>query len=112
MCRLKSPTVISIWLLEGIHPATQSVQSIPADNTPKRVWQYIENKKRKKVTDCDKVPFLQLTVFRIAPLHLILYDYFFSFSSSGDVSIPNIEMIRNTPGGCSQIQHEQYNHIT
>ena len=25
-----------------LHPATRSVQSIPADNTRKRVWQYIE----------------------------------------------------------------------
>ena len=26
----------------GFHPATRSVQSTPADNTRKRVWQYIE----------------------------------------------------------------------
>ena len=42
LCRLKNPTVISIWLLVGFHPATRSVQSTPADNTQKRVWQYIE----------------------------------------------------------------------
>ena len=42
LCRLKNPTVISIWLLVGFHPATRSVQSTPADNTRKRVWQYIE----------------------------------------------------------------------
>ena len=41
LCRLKNPMVISIWLLVGFHPATQSVQSTPADNTGKRVWQYI-----------------------------------------------------------------------
>ena len=28
--------------LVGFHPATQSVQSTPADYTQKRVWQYIE----------------------------------------------------------------------
>ena len=49
LCRLKNPTVISIWLLVGFHPATRSVQSTPADNTRKRVWQYIE-KERKKVS--------------------------------------------------------------
>ena len=51
MCRLKNPTVISIWLLVavvGFHPATRSVQSTPADNTRKRVWQYIEKERRKK----------------------------------------------------------------
>ena len=32
----------TVWLLVGFHPATQSVQSSPADNTGKRVWQYIE----------------------------------------------------------------------
>ena len=42
LCRLKNPTVISIWLLVGFHPASRSVQSTPADNTRKRVWQYIE----------------------------------------------------------------------
>ena len=50
LCRLKSPTGISIWLLVGFHPATRSVQSTPADNTQKRVWQYIE-KERKKNRD-------------------------------------------------------------
>ena len=29
------------------HPATRSVQSTPADNTRKRVWQYIEKRERK-----------------------------------------------------------------
>ena len=32
MCRLKNPTVITIWLLVGFHPATRSVQCTPADN--------------------------------------------------------------------------------
>ena len=47
LCRLKNPTVISIWLLVGFHPATRSVQSTPADNTRKRVWQYIEKERKK-----------------------------------------------------------------
>ena len=47
MCRLKNPTVI--WLLVGFHPATRSVQSTPADNTRKRVWQYIEKEKERKI---------------------------------------------------------------
>ena len=42
LCRLKNPTVIYIWLLVGFHPATLRVQSTPADNTQKRVWQYKE----------------------------------------------------------------------
>ena len=45
LCRLKNPTVISIWLLVGFHPATWSVHSTPADNTRKRVWQYIEKER-------------------------------------------------------------------
>ena len=36
LCRLKNPTVISIWLLEGFHPAIRSVQCTPADNARKR----------------------------------------------------------------------------
>ena len=35
MCRLKNPTVISIWLLVGFYPATRSVQCTPADNARK-----------------------------------------------------------------------------
>ena len=46
LCRLKNPTVISIWLLVGFHPATRSVLSTPADNTRKRVWQYIEKERK------------------------------------------------------------------
>ena len=41
LCRLKNPTV-----LVGFHPATRSVQSTPADNTRKRVWQYIEKERK------------------------------------------------------------------
>ena len=47
LCRFKNPTLISIWLLVGFHPATRSVQSTPADNTRKRVWQYIEKERKK-----------------------------------------------------------------
>ena len=49
LVQVKDPTVISIWLLVGFHPTTRSVQSTPADNTRKRVWQYIE-KERKCIT--------------------------------------------------------------
>ena len=35
-------------LLVGFHPATQSVQSTPADNAREGVRQYIEKEKRKK----------------------------------------------------------------
>ena len=31
LCRLKNPTVISIWLFVGFHPATRSVQCTPVD---------------------------------------------------------------------------------
>ena len=43
-------------LLVGFHPATRSVQSTPADNTQKRVWQYIEKERNKlgsKGGGCD-----------------------------------------------------------
>ena len=36
LCRLKNPTVISIWLLVGFHPATRSVQCTHADYARKR----------------------------------------------------------------------------
>ena len=52
LCRLKNPTVISIWLLVGFHPATRSVHSTPADNTRKRVWQYIEKERKKLLLQC------------------------------------------------------------
>ena len=39
--------VIQIWLLLGFHPATWIVQSTPADNTRKKVWQYIEKERSK-----------------------------------------------------------------
>ena len=47
LCRSKNPAVISIWLLVGFNPATLSVQSTLADNTRKRVWQYIEKERKK-----------------------------------------------------------------
>ena len=55
LCRLKNPTVISIWLLVGFHPATRSVQSTPADNTRKRVWQYIEKERNSDRYICKLV---------------------------------------------------------
>ena len=36
LCRLKNPTVISLWLLVGFHPATRCVQCTPVDNARKR----------------------------------------------------------------------------
>ena len=51
LCRLKNPTVISIWLLVGFHPAARSVQSTPADNT------------RKSIIKCeDSVKLLGVTI--------------------------------------------------
>ena len=47
LCRSKNPAVISIWLLVGFNPATLSVQSTLADNTRKRIWQYIEKERKK-----------------------------------------------------------------
>ena len=46
LCRLKNLMVILVWLLVGFHPATQSVQSTPVDNTRNRVWQYIEKERK------------------------------------------------------------------
>ena len=40
-------------ILVGFHPATRSVQSTPADNTRKRVWQYIEKERKRKDLDLD-----------------------------------------------------------
>ena len=48
LCRLKNPTVISIWLLVGFHPATRSVQCTPADNARKRAPGSIYRKKQKE----------------------------------------------------------------
>ena len=45
LCRLKNPTVISIWLLVGFHPATWSVQCTSADNAGKRAPGSIYKKK-------------------------------------------------------------------
>ena len=47
--QVKEPFGNLDMVLVGFHPATRSVQSTPADNTRKRVWQYIE--KERKVTD-------------------------------------------------------------
>ena len=58
MCRLKKTTVIQIWLLVGFHPATRSVQSTPAGNTRKRVWQYIE--KERKVLHVNHLPIFNI----------------------------------------------------
>ena len=46
--------VILIWLLVGFHPATRSVQSTPADNTRKRVWQYIEKERKEHIAHQEK----------------------------------------------------------
>ena len=45
--------VIYIWLLVGFHPATRSVQSTPADNTRKTVWQYIEKERKESIRWLD-----------------------------------------------------------
>ena len=47
--QVKQPFGNLDMVLVGFHPATRSVQSTPADNTRKKVWQYIE--KERKVTD-------------------------------------------------------------
>ena len=60
LCRLKNPTVNSIWILVGFHPATWSVQSTPADNTRKRVWQYIEKERKIAVHACLKSAFTHM----------------------------------------------------
>ena len=71
LCRLKNPTVISIWLLVGFHPATGSVQSTPADNTctRKRVWQYIEKERGRKKESSVTVEPRQ----RISNIYIYLY---------------------------------------
>ena len=85
LCRLKNPTVISIWLLVGFHPATRSVQSTPADNTRKRVWQYIEEerKKERKSSEMDLQLFFSEFAYLIAmycakiAASSILFDFHF-----------------------------------
>ena len=62
LCRFKNPTVISIWLLVCFHPATRSEQSTPADNTRKRVWQYIEKEMILYVT-VNNLSFMSGRVF-------------------------------------------------
>ena len=49
LCRLKNPTVISIWLLVGFHAVTRSVHGRPVDNTRKRIWQYIDTERKNNV---------------------------------------------------------------
>ena len=43
------PSGIFIWLHEGVHPATWRLQSTPAGNARKRVWQYIEKETNKTI---------------------------------------------------------------
>ena len=74
LCRLKNPTVILIWLLVGFHPATRSVQSTPANNTRKRVWQYIEKERKKEyrhVHDIDTN--INPTIFRLTRHLSVVY---------------------------------------
>ena len=57
--QVKNPTVISIWLLVGFHPATRSVQCTPADNARKRAPGSIERKKDRKNNTAKRTdPFL------------------------------------------------------
>ena len=82
LCRLKNPMVISIWLLVGFHPATRSLQSTPADNTRKRVWQYIEEeKKRKKEKNGRRHSWCFVNYERYA--HLLPYFCVFALESIG-----------------------------
>ena len=48
LVQVKEPYGNLIWLLVGFHPAPRSVQSTPVDNTRKRVWQYIEEERKKE----------------------------------------------------------------
>ena len=48
LCRLKNPTVISIWLLVGFRSATRSVQCTPAGYARKRAPGSIKTKKEKE----------------------------------------------------------------
>ena len=65
LCRLKNPTVISIWLLVGFHPTTRSVQCTPADNARKRAPGSIYRKKES---------FSEWIILRIGGQ--TLYNYF------------------------------------
>ena len=40
--------MLFMWVFEGFHPATWSLQSTLADNTRKRVWQYIEKERERR----------------------------------------------------------------
>ena len=61
---------LDMVILIGVHPATRSVQSTPADNTRKRVWQYIEKEIKKYMVGRNQT--MQKTEIRI----------FFSYSNS------------------------------
>ena len=82
LCRLKNPTVISIWLLVGFHPATRSVQSTPADNTRKRVWQYIEKeRKNSHWSDCYLLSILRNLLGKFE-IHMILLSLYYIYLST------------------------------
>ena len=49
LCRLRNPTVISIWVPVGFHPAAWSVQCTPADNAQSEH----QRKKAKKAERID-----------------------------------------------------------
>ena len=44
--QVKEPYGILDMVFVGFIPVTRSVQSTPADNTRKRVWQYIEKERK------------------------------------------------------------------
>ena len=46
--QIKEPYGNLDMLLVGFHPATWTVQSTPANNTRKRVWQYIEKERKTR----------------------------------------------------------------
>ena len=45
--------MVAISHYVGFHPATQSVQSTPAEDTGKRVWQYIEKERKRTLHECS-----------------------------------------------------------
>ena len=100
LCRLKNPTVISIWLLVGFHPATRSVQSTPADNTRKRVWQYIE-KERKKV---GQVHWELYTCIRLSMNPPLRKPNHFRFAMPTSTSSQSLKNILKPP----DISYDQY----
>ena len=68
-----------IWLLVGFHPATRSVQSTPADNTRKRVWQYIEKERKGLYSKFHKmgVQSLRVKCYETVSLLIRYFCYFF-----------------------------------